>query len=82
MMCDLTLGLLGVDYWSEGFNATQNLNINFLRPLNAKKVIARGRVEQVIGKKLVCQIEIGNENGEICACAHGILAIGLGEKAR
>ena len=77
LICDMTLGLLGADYWQEGYNATQNLSIDYLKPLLANKVIAHGKVERLVGKKLVALIEVSNENGEVCSCAHGILATGL-----
>jgi len=80
MLCDLTIGLLGVDLWKNGFTATQSLSIDYLRPLLASQVFSQGKIEKVVGNKIIALIEISNEQGDVCACAQGVLATGLKER--
>ena len=80
LLCDMALGLLGVDYWHEGFAGTQNLSIDYLKPLEATAISVHSKIEQVVGKKVIGLMEVLNEKNEICSYAHGILATGLKEK--
>jgi acyl-coenzyme A thioesterase PaaI-like protein len=77
MLVDLAIGLLGVNHYSEGMTATSNLNINYVRPLLAKKVIVRTEQTEVIGKRIFGIARVMNEKEDVCAYATGSLAKGI-----
>ncbi len=77
LLVDLAIGLLGVRYYAEGMTATSNLNINYVKPLLANKVIVCARETEVIGKRIFGIARVMNENGEVCAYATGSLASGI-----
>jgi acyl-coenzyme A thioesterase PaaI-like protein len=41
LLVDLAIGLLGIQHFAEGMTATSNLNINYVKPLIATKVIVK-----------------------------------------
>jgi hypothetical protein len=73
----LTIGLLGVNHYAEGMTATSNLNINYVKPLVADKVIVRTEQTEVIGKRIFGIARVMNEKEEVCAYATGSLAKGI-----
>jgi acyl-coenzyme A thioesterase PaaI-like protein len=77
MLVDLAIGLLGVNHYAEGMTATSNLNINFVKPLVADKVIVRTEQTEVIGKRIFGIARVMNEKEEVCAYATGSLAKGI-----
>ena len=77
MLVDLAIGLLGVRHYAEGMTATSNLNINYVKPLLAKKVMVRAEETEVIGKRIFGIARVMNEKGEVCAYATGSLAKGI-----
>src|SRR6267154_2195598 len=48
MLADLAIGLLGLSHFAEGMTGTSNLNITYVRPLHAKKVIVSAEETEVI----------------------------------
>lgn len=77
MLVDLAIGLLGLLHYADGMTATSNLNINYIKPLHAKRVIARAEVVEVIGKRIFGVVRVLNEKEEVCAYATGALAKGI-----
>ena len=77
MLVDLAIGLLGVRHYAEGMTATSNLNINYVKPLLASKVMVRAEETEVIGKRIFGIARVMNEKGEVCAYATGSLAKGI-----
>jgi uncharacterized protein (TIGR00369 family) len=77
MLVDLAIGLLGVNHYAEGMTATSNLNINYVKPLMANKVIVRTEQTEVIGKRIFGIARVMNEKEEVCAYATGSLAKGI-----
>jgi uncharacterized protein (TIGR00369 family) len=77
MLVDLAIGLLGIAHYTDGMTATSNLNINYVKPLLATKVIARAEQTEVIGKRIFGIIRVMNEKEEVCAYATGSLAKGI-----
>jgi acyl-coenzyme A thioesterase PaaI-like protein len=77
MLVDLAIGLLGINHYAEGMTATTNLNINFVKPLVATKVIVRTEQTEVIGKRIFGIARVMNESEEVCAYATGSLAKGI-----
>jgi uncharacterized protein (TIGR00369 family) len=77
MLVDLAIGLLGLTHYSEGMTGTSNLNINYLKPLLAKKVIARAEQTEVVNKRIFGIVRVMNEKEEVCAYATGALAKGI-----
>ena len=71
MLVDLAIGLLGVRHYAEGMTATSNLNINYVKPLLASKVMVRAEETEVIGKRIFGIARVMNEKGEVCAYATG-----------
>ena len=57
--------------------ATSNLNINYVKPLLAKKVMVRAEETEVVGKRIFGVARVMNEKGEVCAYATGSLAKGI-----
>ncbi|MCX8490465.1 MAG: hypothetical protein ORN54_05305 [Cyclobacteriaceae bacterium] len=66
MLVDLAIGLLGVTHYAEGMTATSNLNVNYVKPLVANKVIVRTEQTEVIGKRIFGIARVMNENEEVC----------------
>jgi len=77
MLVDLAIGLLGITHYSEGMTGTSNLNINYVKPLLAKKVIVRAEQTVVVNKRIFGIVKVMNENEEVCAYATGALAKGI-----
>ena len=77
LLIDLAIGLLGVKYYSEGMTATSNLNINYIKPLLAKKVMVQAEQTQVIGNRIFGIARVMDENGEVCTYATGTVAQGI-----
>ena len=77
MLADLAIGLLGLAHYAEGMTGTSNLNINYVKPLLAKKVIVRAEQTVVVNKRIFGIVRIMNENEEVCAYATGALAKGI-----
>jgi uncharacterized protein (TIGR00369 family) len=77
MLVDLAIGLLGVNHYAEGMTATANLNINYVKPLLANKVIVITEQTEVIGKRIFGIARVMNEKEEVCAYATGTLAKGI-----
>lgn len=77
MLVDLAIGLLGLLHYSEGMTATSNLSINYIKPLRARKVIARAEAVEVVGKRIFGVVRVMNEKEEVCAYATGSLAKGI-----
>ena len=77
MLVDLAIGLLGVNHFAEGMTATSNLNINYVKPLIATKVIVKAEQTEVIGKRIFGIARVMNEKEEVCAYATGSLAKGI-----
>lgn len=77
MLVDLAIGLLGVNHYAEGMTATSNLNINYVKPLLANKVIVLTEQTEVIGKRIFGIARVMNEKEEVCAYATGSLARGI-----
>ena len=77
LLIDLAIGLLGVKYYSEGMTATSNLNINYIKPLLAKKVMVQAEQTQVIGNRIFGIARVMDENGEVCTYATGTVAKGI-----
>ena len=57
--------------------STSNLNINYVKPLLAKKVIVRAEQTVVVNKRIFGIVKVMNENEEVCAYATGALAKGI-----
>jgi uncharacterized protein (TIGR00369 family) len=77
MLVDLAIGLLGIQHFAEGMTATSNLNINYVKPLIASKVIVKAEQTEMIGKRIFGIARVMNENEEVCAYATGSLAKGI-----
>jgi len=77
MLVDLAIGLLGVNHYAEGMTATSNLNINYVKPLVADKVIVRTEQTEVSGPRIFGIARVMNEKEEVCAYATGSLAKGI-----
>lgn len=77
LLVDLAIGLLGIRHYAEGMTATSNLNINYVKPLMATKVVVRAEETEVIGKRIFGIARVMNEKGEVCAYATGSLASGI-----
>jgi uncharacterized protein (TIGR00369 family) len=77
MLVDLAIGLLGIRHYAEGMTATANLNINYVKPLLATKVMVRAEETEVIGKRIFGIARVMNEKEEVCAYATGSLAKGI-----
>lgn len=77
LLIDLAIGLLGIRHYAEGMTATSNLNINYVKPLLASKVVVRAEETEVIGKRIFGIARVTNEKGEVCAYATGSLASGI-----
>ncbi len=77
MLVDLAIGLLGLSHYEDGMTATSNLSITYVKPLLAKKVVARAEATEVIGKRIFGIVRVLNEKEEVCAYATGALAKGI-----
>jgi uncharacterized protein (TIGR00369 family) len=77
LLVDLAIGLLGINHYSEGMTATSNLNINYVKPLLATKVMVKAEQTEVIGKRIFGIARVMNEKEEVCAYATGSLAKGI-----
>jgi acyl-coenzyme A thioesterase PaaI-like protein len=77
MLTDLAISLLGITHFAEGMTATSNLNINYVKPLIATKVIVKTQQTEVIGKRIFGIARVMNEKEEVCAYATGSLAKGI-----
>lgn len=77
LLVDLAIGLLGIQHYAEGMTATSNLNINYVKPLIATKVIVKAEQTEVIGKRIFGIARVMNEKEEVCAYATGSLAKGI-----
>jgi len=77
MLADLAIGLLGLAHYAEGMTGTSNLNINYLKPLLAKKVIVTAEQTEVVNKRIFGIVRVMNEKEEVCAYATGALAKGI-----
>jgi uncharacterized protein (TIGR00369 family) len=77
LLVDLAIGLLGIPHFAEGMTATSNLNINYVKPLIATKVIVKAEQTEVIGKRIFGIARVMNEKEEVCAYATGSLAKGI-----
>lgn len=74
MLADLAIGLLGLNYYSEGMTATAQLSIHFLRPLVAREVLLEATIQDVIGNRIFGSVTVMNEKRDVCAYATGSLA--------
>jgi len=77
LLVDLAIGLLGVRHYADGMTATSNLNINYVKPLLATKVMVRAEETEVIGKRIFGIAKVMNEKEEVCSYATGSLAKGI-----
>ncbi len=77
LLVDLAIGLLGIQHYAEGMTATSNLNINYVKPLIATKVIVKAEQTEVIDKRIFGIARVMNEKEEVCAYATGSLAKGI-----
>lgn len=77
LLVDLAIGLLGIQHYAEGMTATSNLNINYVKPLIATKVIVKAEQTEVISKRIFGIARVMNEKEEVCAYATGSLAKGI-----
>jgi uncharacterized protein (TIGR00369 family) len=77
MLVDLAIGLLGLTHYADGMTGTSNLNINYIKPLLAKKVIALAEQTEVANKRIFGIVRVMNEKEEVCAYATGALAKGI-----
>ena len=77
MLADLAIGLLGLAHYSDGMTGTSNLNITYVKPLHATKVIVSAEQTEVINKRIFGIVRVMNEKEEVCAYATGALAKGI-----
>lgn len=77
MLADLAIGLLGLMHFADGMTGTSNLNINYVKPLLASKVVVQAEQTEVVGKRIFGIVRVMNEKGVVCAYATGALAKGI-----
>ena len=77
ILADLSLGLLGLQYFKEGMTATAQLQVNFLKPFRTSKISATSTMTHRIGNRIYGTVELKNHQNDICAIAYGILATGI-----
>ncbi len=77
MLIDLSVGLLGLPFYPEGYTATQHLSIHFVKPLNATSVRFEAEITQVINNRIFGNVNVVNEKGEVCSFANGVLVKGI-----
>ena len=70
-ICDLTVGLLALHLMTEGPAGTARLSIDYIRPLVAKQVKAVATVEYETSRRVFGAVKVYNEEGTLCALAHG-----------
>jgi uncharacterized protein (TIGR00369 family) len=68
---DLTVGLLALHLMTEGPAGTARLSIDYIRPLVAQQVQAVASVEYETKRRVFGVVKVMNEEGTICALAHG-----------
>ncbi len=77
MLVDLSIGLLGLPFYPEGYTATQHLSIHFVKPLNATSVRFEAEITQVVNNRIFGNVNVVNEKGEVCSFASGVLVKGI-----
>ena len=76
-MFDLTIGLLGVPYWTEGMAPTATLNIQYLRPAVAEGVFVEAARGEVTKSRIFGSATLrGLDGGPVFAQCQGSLGRG------